>query len=277
MLYASCRIRTCGPLLRRQLLYPAELRKHLFIISDSMAHTIIIIFFKIFLDNRKFCFCLHILYNENDTRIILAKRLSEKQKKIIIKCFIKDRSVDSLAEEFDCTKSTIIRNLKKILGDDKYKELIDKSKKISHSINSEKINHSLEEDNFIKEDFSSISPFTEIAPLNFEIESSVQKDLSSVPIHEVNLPSIVYMIVDKEIELEVKYLKEYPDWQFLAKDELNRKTIAIYSNLKVAKRFCKKEQKVIKVPNSNVFRIVSPLLQARGITRIVSEDQLIAL
>jgi predicted DNA-binding protein YlxM (UPF0122 family) len=213
----------------------------------------------------------------NDTRIILAKRLSEKQKKIIIKCFIKDRSVDSLAEEFDCTKSTIIRNLKKILGDDKYKELINKSKKISHSINSEKTNHSLEEDNFIKEDFSSISPFTEIAPLNFEIESSVQKDLSSVPIHEVDLPSIVYMIVDKEIELEVKYLKEYPDWQFLAKDELNRKTIAIYSNLKVAKRFCKKEQKVIKVPNSNVFRIVSPLLQARGITRIVSEDQLIAL
>ena len=221
----------------------------------------------------------------------MAKRLSEKQKKIIVKCFIKDRAVDALAEEFDCTKSTIIRNLKKILGDDKYKELIDKSKTINYPNNSEKINHTFEKDNlpnektfnelvkdnFIKEDFSSISPFTEIAPLNFEIESSVQKDLSSVPINEVNLPSIVYMIVDKEIELEVKYLKEYPDWQFLAKDELNRKTIAIYSNLKVAKRFCKKEQKVIKVPNSNVFRIVSPLLQSRGITRIVSEDQLIAL
>tara|TARA_Y100001933_G_scaffold233432_1_gene252747 strand:- start:251 stop:502 length:252 start_codon:yes stop_codon:yes gene_type:complete len=27
---ASCRIRTCGPLLRRQLLYPAELRKLMF-------------------------------------------------------------------------------------------------------------------------------------------------------------------------------------------------------------------------------------------------------
>ena len=221
----------------------------------------------------------------------MAKRLSEKQKKIIVKCFIKDRAVDALAAEFDCTRSTIIRNLKKILGDDKYKELIDKSKTINYPNNSEKINHTFEKDNlpnektfnelvkdnFIKEDFSSISPFTEIAPLNFEIESSVQKDLSSVPINEVNLPSIVYMIVDKEIELEVKYLKEYPDWQFLAKEELNRKTIAIYSNLKVAKRFCKKEQKVIKVPNSNVFRIVSPLLQSRGITRIVSEDQLIAL
>ena len=35
--YASCRIRTCGPLLRRQLLYPAELRKHLNIISDTLS------------------------------------------------------------------------------------------------------------------------------------------------------------------------------------------------------------------------------------------------
>ena len=60
-------------------------------------------------------------------------------------------------------------------------------------------------------------------------------------------------------------------------EELNRKTIKIYFDLKIAKRFCKKEQKVIKVPNSNVFKIVARLLQSRGITRIVSDDQLIAL
>ena len=36
------------------------------------------------------------------------------------------------------------------------------------------------------------------------------------------------MIVDKKIELETKYLKDYPEWQFLLKDELNRKTIEIF-------------------------------------------------
>ena len=36
------------------------------------------------------------------------------------------------------------------------------------------------------------------------------------------------MIVDKKIELEIKYLKDYPHWQFLAQDELNRKTIEIF-------------------------------------------------
>ena len=221
----------------------------------------------------------------------MAKRLSEKQKKTIVKFFLQGRAVDNLAEEFDCSKTTIIRNLKRSIGDDKYKELSDQSKTTNQSIHFHNEKHAFERDNFsenensnefaednlLKEDFSSITPFTEITPLNFEIEDSLQKDLSSVSINEVNLPKIVYMIVDKEIELEVKYLKDYPDWQFLAKDELNRKTISIYLDLKIAKRFCKKEQKVIKVPNSNVFKIAARFLQSRGITRIVSDDQLIAL
>ena len=207
----------------------------------------------------------------------MAKRLSEKQKNTIVKFFLQGRKVDILAEEFDCTKATIIRNLKRSIGDEKYKELVDESKTTNLSFNSDKNNYVFEKENFQKEDFSSISPFTEIAPLNFEIENSLQKDLSSVPINEANLPKVVYMIVDKKIELEVKYLKDYPDWQFLAKDELNRKTISIYLDLKIAKRFCKKEQKVVKVPNSNVFKIVAPILQSKGITRIVSDDKLIAL
>ena len=207
----------------------------------------------------------------------MARRLSEKQKNTIVKFFLQGRKVDILAEEFDCTKATIIRNLKRSIGDEKYKEIVDESKTTNLSFNSDKNNYVFEKDNFQKEDFSSTSTFTEIAPLNFEIENSLQKDLSSVPINEANLPKVVYMIVDKKIELEVKYLKDYPDWQFLAKDELNRKTISIYLDLKIAKRFCKKEQKVVKVPNSNVFKIVAPILQSKGITRIVSDDQLIAL
>ena len=85
---------------------------------------------------------------------------------------------------------------------------------------------------------------------------------------EIDFPKIVYMIVDKKIELETKLLKDYPEWQFLPEDDLNRKTIEIYFDLKIAKRFCNKEQKVIKVPNTNVFKIVSPILISKGISRI---------
>ena len=85
------------------------------------------------------------------------------------------------------------------------------------------------------------------------------------------------MIVDHKIELETKFLREYPEWQFLSKDDLNRKTIKIYIDLKSAKRDCNKDQKVIKIPNTNVFRIVSPILISRGISRIVCDEKLIAL
>ena len=219
----------------------------------------------------------------------MARRISEKEKIIIVKGFTDGKTVDYLAREFNCAKSTIVRNLKKHLGEKLYKEKTSKANKISQVIESKKVNDFLENSNNFDEkkpdnlspnnsyESSTISQFAEIIPLNFDIENTVQKDLSSTPISEIDFPNIVYMIVDKKIELEIKYLRDYPDWQFLSKEELDRKTIEIFFDIKLAKKFCNKEQKVIKVPNPNVFRIVAPLLLNKGISRIVSADKLIAL
>ena len=220
----------------------------------------------------------------------MAKRISEKEKTIIEKRFTEGETLDQLAREFNCAKSTIVRNLKKHLGEDLYKEITPKAKRINQVNESKNLNNSHENSNNLDEknydnlspnhnmdDLSPISQFTEITPLNFDIENTSQKDLSSIPISDINLPNIVYMIVDKKIELEIKYLREYPDWQFLSKEELERKTIEIFFDMKLAKKFCNKEQKVIKVPNPDFFRIVAPLLLKKGISRIVSADKLIAL
>lgn len=215
----------------------------------------------------------------------MAKRLSEKEKLVIVKSFTEGKTVDKLAEEYFCTKATIVRNLKLKLGPEKYKELINKNKLNDNSSNhKQKSISQIDTDNlnkhsnpYIDEEFPSFHRFTEITPLDFDIENTVQKDLSSVPISDVNFPSIVYMVVDKNIELEIKYLKEYPEWQFLPQEELNRKTIEIHHDMKVAKRSCNRQQKVIKVPNTNVFKIVAPFLLDKGISRIVSAETLIAL
>ena len=98
-----------------------------------------------------------------------------------------------------------------------------------------------------------------------------------VPITDIDFPKIVYMVVDKKIELEVKHLKDYPEWEFLPASDLDRKSIEIFFDIKIAKRYCSKEQKVIKVPNTKVFKIAAPFLKSRGISRIVSSDKLIAL
>ena len=195
-------------------------------------------------------------------------------------------STEDLAKEYNCTNSTIIRNLKKAIGEKNYKELVNKCKnadqkyiindtssvdfsdykeKVALTENNEDLNQNL------------LSEFIEILPVDFDIENSPRKELSSIPISEIEFPKVVYMVVDKKIELEIKLLKDYPDWEFLPNEELNRKAIEIFFDLKTAKRVCNKEQKVIKVPNTNIFKIVSPILISRGISRIVSEENLIAL
>ncbi len=221
------------------------------------------------------------------TFFILAKRLTDKEKERMARIFSTGKSIEDLVMIFKSTKLTITRNLKKSLGEKKYKELIQENKlsdqknnEIQNKINLEKKidkKHLRDNEELINEEDFHTNPFFEITPLSYEIENTPQKDLASVPINEVEMPKVVYIIVDKNIELEIKFLKEYPDWDFLSQDELNRKTIEIYFDVKTAKRFCKKEQKVIKVPNTDVFKKVAPILLSRGISRIVSADRLIAL
>ena len=222
----------------------------------------------------------------------MAKRLTEKQKEEIKINFLANQSVEFLSEKFNCTKTTIIRNLKKSLGEKKYKEILNRLNEpfdIEGENFLENDNKQTFEENIIKKtDDTSIgisnedktSPFEsfiEITPLDHDFEDVSQKDISSIPLSEIKLPNKVFLIVKKEIELETKYLKDYPEWQFLPQNDLKRKTIEIHFDLKTAKRICNKDQKVIKVPNTDVFRIVAPILMSRGISRIVAAENLISI
>ncbi len=227
----------------------------------------------------------------------MAKRLSDKEKEQLTQEFINGKNINDLVEEFSSTKLTISRYLKKNLGDKTYKNLIEKSKKSKVLFSNKEISSSIEKENLLNNkvvkgniannkasnlnftegsDFA-LNDFVEVAPLNFEIDNITQKDLSSIPISNIDFPKVVFMIVDNKIELQTKLLSDYPEWQFLSKEELDRNTIEIFYDLKIAKSFCSKEQKVIKIPNTDVFRIVAPLLMSRGISRIVTSDKLIAL
>ena len=202
----------------------------------------------------------------------MDKRLTEKQKSEIAENFKNGKTIEALSEDFNCTILTITRNLKKNLGEIIFKELAKKNKISDEFNNAQAFDDNKSENN----NFSS-EEFIEISPLDFDLENSPRKELSSIPLKEVDFPKIVYMVVDKNIELEIKLLKDYPEWEFLPNEDLQRKVIEIHCDLKLAKRACRKEQKVIKVPNADVFRLVSPILISRGISRIVNADKLIAL
>ena len=229
--------------------------------------------------------------------LILTKRLTEKQKEEIVKSFKSGRDIDALSKKYSCTNSTIIRNLRKDLGELEYKELIKKRKSLKEKPETSKNQtKDLVKVDFDNEDFkndfndpkvlnknktsSNFVPsdsFFEIAPIDYVIDNSSRIELSSVPLSKIDFPKVVYMVVDKKIDLEVKLLKDFPEWNFLPQDDLSRKAIEIFFDLNLAKRSCNKDQKVIKVPNTDVFRIASPLLIAKGISRIVCAENLIAL
>ena len=227
----------------------------------------------------------------------MTKRLTEIQKEEIVKSFKDGIDIGVLSQKYNCTNSTIIRNLKKNLGELKYKEYFNKKKSSKEkSITNKNQTNDFKNKDFdsddLREDFnnpkvlngnltaSNFAPmdaFFEIAPLDYEIDSSSRKELSSVSLSEVDFPKVVYMVVDKKIELEIKLLKDFPEWDFLPNGDLNRKTIEIFFDLNLAKRSCNKEQKVLKVPNTDVFRIAAPALLKKGISRIVCAENLIAL
>jgi len=213
----------------------------------------------------------------------VPKKFSEDQKKIIVNSFLNGLPINELAKNFGCTNITITRHLKKILNEKEFKALLKNNKTRLKKDNKENFKNEVPlKENYLTEkkeeiNQNSAEEFIEIAPMNFQIDNEPQKDLSSIPISEMDFPKTVFMIVNSKIELETKLLSNYPDWQFLSENELNRTTIQIFFDMKLAKRFCNKEQKVIKVPNTNVFKIAAPILLSRGISRIVCPDQLISL
>ena len=223
----------------------------------------------------------------------MAKRLTEIEKNEIKTLFTNGEGLDFLMNKFEVSKLTIIRNLKKLLGENEYKNFLNKNLKSIKKKNS-KVKINIQKDISPKNSNSNVKelrssfdgdiadsyidqPLIEITPLIQEISSDMQKDLSSIPISSMSFPKILYMTVDKNFELEIKPLKDFLDWNFLPQDDLKRKTIEVFLDIKEAKIKCNKDQKVIKIPNTNVFQIVNHILLSKGISRIVCGNNLVAL
>ena len=67
------------------------------------------------------------------------------------------------------------------------------------------------------------------------------------------------------------YVKIKP-WMELADDDM-----FVFRTDKIITMSEVKDQKVIKIPNPNVFKVASKIMLSKGITRIISDKKLIAL
>ena len=246
---------------------------------------------------------------------MISSRLTKTQKTEILCAYQEGESTSSLAEKYSCTTNTIIRTVKTFLSDSEYKLLKDKRSKINNKkvkivydealkettedlsieLGNEVVNAQLKQmpSSSLQEKFGSVEEslseieynnqtidnnFELIEPLlsNFDFDQDKEKSDFELLNYE-SLPESVYMIVDKKVELDLQLISDLPEWSFLPANELKRNAILLFANQRSAKRNCSKNQRVIKIPNTKIFRLSKSYLISKGITRLILEDSIIAL
>lgn len=123
-----------------------------------------------------------------------------------------------------------------------------------------------------EQDFHTVAVLT--GQISLEMESPAP---DCRPMGPGVLPESVYMLVDKLVELDPQPLSAFQELGALAAADQDRQAIGLYASPRTAKRQCGRNQRVIKVPDSQVFERTSRYLLARGITRLVLDGTLIAL
>jgi transposase-like protein len=98
-----------------------------------------------------------------------------------------------------------------------------------------------------------------------------------LPLEQAIIPKTFYLVVDRASELITRPLKDFAELGQIPEEEVQEKTLPIFDNHRVAKRFLRKMQRVIKVPDGRVLPKVSTYLQARGITRLLIDGQIYSL
>ncbi len=96
------------------------------------------------------------------------------------------------------------------------------------------------------------------------------------PFEEADMPRTCYLVIDRAAELVVRPLGDFGDLGSLP--EAKTMTLPIFDNHRVAKRFATdRTQRVIKVPDSQIFYKTAIQLRSKGITHLFVDGQIYSL
>ena len=98
-----------------------------------------------------------------------------------------------------------------------------------------------------------------------------------LPLSAASLPKTCYLVIDRSSELITRPLKDFGDLGHIPNLEIQEKTLPVFDNHRVAKRFSTKRDRVIKVPDSKMLHKARYHLQAKGITRLLIDGQVYSL
>ena len=113
----------------------------------------------------------------------------------------------------------------------------------------------------------------EIAPPKLRPKAELQV----IPLTEANLPNPCYLVVDRLAELITRPLREFGELGQIPETEVQSRTLPVFDNHRVARRFSRRNQRVVKVPDGAVLRKTSAYLQEKGITHLLVDGQIYSL
>ncbi len=98
-----------------------------------------------------------------------------------------------------------------------------------------------------------------------------------LPLTAATLPRTCYLVIDRSAELITRPLRDFGDLGQIPNPETQQRTLPVFDNHRVAKRFSTKRDRVIKVPDSRMLHKARYHLQAKGITRLLIDGQVYSL
>lgn len=240
-----------------------------------------------------------------------ASRLTDSQKSELVQRYRRGESSADLAVAYGCSPNTVSRTVKAALDPAEYEQLKQQRSRgvqadapvqpdaITPSppdsdpepetdlqaepdtSNDESILAIEDADDFADDDSDSEDVgdgeddiFTPVAVLPLAINHD---PVAVQPLTACEFPDSLYMLVDKTVELQARPLREFTELGQLPPDEEELQALQLFANPRQAKRHCGRTQRVIKMPDPEVFMRRASYLQVKGITRLVVEGNLYAL
>ncbi|MBE9066097.1 transposase [Leptolyngbya cf. ectocarpi LEGE 11479] len=98
-----------------------------------------------------------------------------------------------------------------------------------------------------------------------------------MPLSDAVFPRTCYLVVDRLSELITHPLKEFAELGDVPAEQESALTLPVFDNHRVARRFSRRNQRVIKVPDGQLITKATSYLQAKGITHLLIDGNIYSL
>jgi transposase-like protein len=101
--------------------------------------------------------------------------------------------------------------------------------------------------------------------------------LQVLPLSSAAFPKTCYLVIDRSAELITRPLKDFAELGKVPPQEIQQRTLPIFDSHRVARRFSKRRERVIKVPDGRLIEKAGSHLEAKGITRLLLDGRIYSL